>query len=204
MGVAGKESQGQLDALQQATMAVKVLQFESELAVIFKCLFRPLGMSQGYSYDTEEKTDDTSGCGDGNTFIRTMPGAEHQLRHTDRPPESTLATMRKFGRVSVLVLYALSPGGRTVWIQGGLGDKESKMVPVHLQQGEALFFRADLRHAGFANESREIHYGGHVYMDPMVDLREQGQATPLHAAASSFFLETKEDRLEPPVVLRSN
>ena len=97
-------------------------------------------------------------------LIESLPGCQRQAAHCDYVPSRELAEAKP-EEVPLLFLLAIEAGTRLdVWPGSHRkGCKPCSKRTVHLDAGDAVFFRADLVHAG--SEYEKANRRLHIYLD---------------------------------------
>ena len=105
-------------------------------------------------------------CLDYFVLLRSLPGCERQLAHTDYIPDEELLTCSSEDRPLLCVLALEDKTKLVVWpgshkIINGRGRTMAPIQPkiLWLDSGDAVVFRGDLVHAGaeYATENMRLH-----------------------------------------------
>ncbi len=109
-------------------------------------------------------------CVDYFVLLRSLPGCERQLAHTDYIPDEELLMSTAENRPLLCVLALEDNTKLVVWpgshkLIGGRGRTIKPIEPhiVWLEAGDAILFRGDLVHAGAEYETENIRL--HCYID---------------------------------------
>jgi hypothetical protein len=109
-------------------------------------------------------------CVDYFVLLRSLPGCERQLAHSDYIPDEELLSCNAEDRPMLCILALEDNTKLVVWpsshkVIQGRGRAMPPILPrvVVLQAGDALLFRADLVHAGAEYDQENIRV--HCYID---------------------------------------
>ena len=97
-------------------------------------------------------------------LIESLPGCQRQAAHCDYVPSRELKEAAD-SKIPLLFLLAVEPDTRLdVWPGSHIDDgRIRRRRTLHLDVGDAVFFRADLVHAGSAYEKANRRL--HIYLD---------------------------------------
>ncbi len=133
-------------------------------------------------------------CLDYFVLLRSLPGCERQLAHTDYIPDEELLTCSSEDRPLLCVLALEDKTKLIVWpgshkIINGRGRTMAPIQPkiLWLDAGDAVVFRGDLVHAGaeYTTENMRLH----CYIDSKAVNRHPNRTYIIHKHADPLVQE---------------